>query len=206
MAGIHGPGRREKSRSRGLSRTILAAVVVLVALVAGGIAVAIHLGSTASVPRVPSVSIKVVNEQAIGVANPGPQASGGSATLLYAGSANLLFTPSSGGETVQPSQQWQADQVAGGGYVLIFTPDGLCLSADGSGTRATAELDQCQTVARQRWYHPYLGTDSNGRSYWQLRSAANGRCLAVGGAGTGVLQPCSRQMSWQQSITFWSAF
>ncbi len=205
MAGIHGPGRREKSRSRGVSRTILAAAAVLAVLVAGGTAVAMHMTSTASVQHVPALSSKVVNEQAVGVANPGQQASGASATLLYAGSGTLAFTPSSGGETVQPSQQWQADQMADGGYVLIFTPDGLCLSADDAGARASAELDQCQTVTRQRWYHPYLGTDSSGQSYWQLRSAVNGRCLAVSG-GTGVLQPCSRQMPWQQSITFWSAF
>jgi hypothetical protein len=153
--------------------------------------------------------------QAVGLANLGQQgqagAPGSSATLLFAGASGLIFTPSSGGQTVQPSQQWQADQMGGGGFVLLFTPDGLCLTAVGTGSQATAQLDPCDSGLDQRWDHPFQGTDEAGREYWQLRSVANRRCLGVGatqadGSSAAALQPCMAKRAWPQLIMFWSAY
>src|SRR5229473_3586855 len=95
--------------------------------------------------------------------------------------------------------------------VLVSTPGGQCLASTGTKRSATAVLARCDLGLSERWYHPYLGTDPAGRGYWQLRSAANGRCLTVGGTqadgGTGVaIQPCSSSMPWQQLITFLTAF
>jgi hypothetical protein len=161
------------------------------------------------------LSAKVTNEQPVGLANLGQQgqagAPGSSATLLFAGSSGLIFTPSSGGQTVQPSQQWQASQMGSGGFVLLYTPDGLCLTAVGTGSRATAELNPCDSRLDQRWDHPFQGTDQGGRDYWQLRSIANGRCLTVGsvqsdGSAAAAMQPCQANRPWPQLITFWSAY
>jgi Ricin-type beta-trefoil lectin domain-like len=197
----------------------VAAAVLLVAVAAGaGLFAFWHLrGRAVAQPRPAHLPSKVTSTQAIGLANPaqpGPvQAAGPGATLLYAGGAGLVFTPSSGGQTVQPSQQWQASQLGSGGqYVLLFTPDNLCLTAVGRGPRASAQLDRCVAGLDQRWYHPFQHTDRSGQDYWQLRSAATGRCLAVGaasdssGAAVAVLQPCSAGKPPQQLIMFWSAY
>ena len=137
--------------------------------------------------------------------------SGSSATLLAAGAGGLVFTPSSGGESVQPSQQWQADEMGSGGFVLLFAGSGRCLTAVGSGAQATVQLGRCDTAPNQRWYHPFQHTDSQGREYWQLRSASSGRCLGLSNASSGGsvvpgLQKCSAARPSAQLIMFWSAF
>jgi Ricin-type beta-trefoil lectin domain-like len=192
-------------------------VVVLAVLAGVAAATVLHSRSNnLAQGRQVKLPSKVTSTQAIGLANPGQtsqvQASSTPATLLYAGGAGLVFTPSSGGQSVQPSQQWQASQMGSSGqFVLLFSPNGLCLTAVGRGARASAQLDHCDTKIDQRWYHPFLGTDGSGRDYWQLRSAATGRCLAVGGAdASGVavaaLQRCSPAKPPAQLIMFWSAY
>ncbi|HUY52016.1 MAG TPA: RICIN domain-containing protein [Streptosporangiaceae bacterium] len=216
MGGKRGPGRRAKHKSRTAAALLTSATVVLAVLAGVGVVAFLHAGSRdVAQRRSAPLSTKVTSEQAVGLANLGQQgqagAAGSSATLLYAGAGGLVFTPSSGGETVEPSQQWQADEMGGGGFVLLFTPDGLCLTATGSGARATAQLDPCDSGPDQRWYHPFQGTDGVGRDYWRLRSAADGRCLAVaatqsGGSALAAMQPCSASKPWPQLIMFWSAF
>jgi hypothetical protein len=190
---------------------------MLLAVLAGVAAVTfLHSTGNLAQGRHMKLPSKVTSTQAIGLANPGQTsqvpASSTPPTLLYAGGAGLVFTPSSGGQSVQPSQQWQASQMGRSGqFVLLFSPNGLCLTAVGKGARASAQLDHCDTKIDQRWYHPFLGTDASGQDYWQLRSASTGRCLAVGGAdASGVavaaLQRCSPARPPAQLIMFWSAY
>lgn len=190
----------------GLAAAAAAVGVAAILVTSGGPPTALHPTPLAT---------NIIGTQAVGLANPGPAPKGGSPagamTLLSESQAGLTFTPSGGGGNVQPSQQWQADQMGGGAYILVFTPAGQCLATTGTKRSATAVLARCDLGLSERWYHPYLGSDPAGRDYWQLRSAASGRCLTVGGpqanGGTGVaMQPCSSSMPWQQLITFLTAF
>jgi hypothetical protein len=183
-----------------------AAIAVAVILLTGG-------GSPAASRPTP-LATNITSTQAVGLANPGLVLADGThagiGTLLAGSRGGLAFTSSTGGQTVRPSQQWQADEMGGGAYILVYTLDGRCLAAP-ARPGDPARLARCDLALNERWYHPYLGTDPAGRNYWQLRSAADRRCLAVGGSQSGggidvALQPCSRSMPWQQLIAFWSAF
>jgi hypothetical protein len=192
--------------SAGLAGGIAVAAVAAILLTTGG--------SPAASPT--PLATNVTSTQAVGLANPGlaqgDGAGAGIGTLLAESAAGLAFTSGTSGQAVLPSQQWQADQMGGGAYILVFTPDGLCLATASTGRSAAAVLlARCDLGRRERWYHPYLGTDQAGRNYWQLRSAADGRCLAVSGSQSGgriatAMQRCSRSMPGQQLIAFWSAF
>jgi hypothetical protein len=214
MTGPHRGARHHRSRSprawvfgsAGLAGGIAVAAVAVILLTNGG--------SPEASPT--PLATNVTGTQAVGLANPGlVQADGtvaGIGNLLAQSPAGPAFTSSTKGQTVLPSQQWQADEMGDGSYILIFTPNGRCLATPASSLSAAAVLlARCDFGRRQRWYHPYLGTDKAGRNYWQLRSAANGRCLAVGGSQAGgeidaAMQRCSRALPWQQLIAFWSAF
>lgn len=218
MAGNRGAGRRAKHRSRAAAVLVVAAVMLLAVLAGVGAVTFLHSrGSNVAQGRQLNLPSKITQTQAIGLANPGQnsqeQASSSPATLLYAGGSGLLFTPSTNGRSVEPSQQWQANQMGNGGqFVLLFSPDGLCLTAVGTGARASAQLDHCDSRLDQRWYHPFRHTDASGREYWQLRSASTGRCLAVGaaadssGAAVASMQRCSAAKPSAQLIMFWSAY
>jgi Ricin-type beta-trefoil lectin domain-like len=215
MAGTRGPGRRGKRRTRATAAVLITAVVVLAVLAAAGVLAITHLGSSnVAQGRHDQVSTKITSQQAVGLANlgaTGQAGAGKSATLLTGGAGGMIFTPSSGAESVQPSQQWQADEMGGGQFVLLFTSSGKCLAAVGSGGQAITELARCDSGLDQRWYHPFEGTDGMGRDYWQLRSASNGRCLAIGTTGSGgesvaEMQRCSAAKPWPQLVMFWSAF
>ncbi len=217
MAGIRGPGRRSKDKSRATAAILISATVVLAVLVAVGVVAFLHSRSTNTAqPGGLGLSDKITSEQSVGLANLGRTgqagSSGSSATLLYAGAGGLLFTASTGGgETVQSNQPWQADQMIGVGFVLLFSPNGRCLTAVGRGGQATAHLAPCDAGLDQRWYHPFQGTDSQGRDYWELRSASDGRCLGLGNASSGgsvvaELQKCAAGKPWPQLIMFWSAY
>jgi hypothetical protein len=217
MAGMRGPGRRSKDKSRATAAILITATAVLAVLVAVGVVAFLHSRSTnAAQPGRLGLSDKITSEQSVGLANLGRTGQAGSssssATLLYAGAGGVLFTPSTGGgETVQSNQQWQADQMSGVGFVLLFSPNGRCLTAVGRGGQATAQLAPCDAGLDQRWYHPFQGTDSQGRDYWELRSASDGRCLGLGNASSGgsvvaELQKCGAGKPWPQLIMFWSAY
>jgi hypothetical protein len=216
MAGIHGPGRRAKDRSQATAAVLISATIVLAGLAGVGVFAFLHSssGNSAQAGRV-RLSNKITNHQTVGLANLGRTgqagSSGSSSTLLAGGAAGLVFTPSSGGESVQSSQQWQADEMSSGGFVLLFAGSGQCLTVVGRGAQATPQLVRCDTARNQRWYHPFQGTDSQGRDYWQLRSASSGRCLGLSGASSGgsvvpELQKCSAAKPWTQLIMFWSVF
>ena len=216
MAGIHGPGRRGKDRSRATAAVLISATVVLAVLVGVGVVAFLHSRSSNTAQGGQAgLSNKITSQQTVGLANLGRSgqagSSGSSSTLLSSGAGGLVFTPSSGGESVQPSQQWQADEMGSGGYVLLFSGNGQCLTMVGSGAQATAQLGRCDTALNQRWYHPFEHTDSQGRDYWQLRSASSGLCLGLSNASSGgyvvpELQKCSAAKPWTQLVTFWSVF
>src|ERR1039457_6050155 len=165
MGGIRGPGRRSKDKSRATAAVLISATVAL------AVVAFLHSRNTnAGQPGRLRLSNKITSEQSVGLANLGRTGQAGSssssATLLYAAAGGLLFTRStSGGETVQPSQQWQADQMGRGGVALLFSPNGRCLTAVGSGGQATAQLAPCDAGLDQRCHHPFQGTDSQPRDY-----------------------------------------
>ena len=216
MAGMRGPGRRAKGRSQATAAVLISATIVLAVLAGVGVLAFLHgRGSHVAQRGQVRLSNKITGQQTVGLANLGRTgqagSSGSSSTLLSGGAGGLTFTPSSGGESVAPSQQWQADQMSSGGFVLLFSGSGQCLTAVGSGAQATAQLDRCNTALNQRWFHPFRETDAQGREYWQLRSASSGRCLGLSNASSGgsvlaELQKCSSAKPWDQLIMFWSAF
>jgi Ricin-type beta-trefoil lectin domain-like len=217
MAGIRGPGRRGKGRSRATAAVLISATAVLAVLVSVGVVAFLHSRGTSAAQRGQvRLSNKVTSQQSVGLANLGRTGQAGSpgssATLLSGGAGGLLFTPSSGGgEAVQPSQQWQADEMGDGGFVLLSSSTGQCLTAVGRGSQSTAQLAPCDTRLDQRWYHPFERTDAHGRDYWALRSASSGRCLGLGTASAGgtvvtEMQKCGPGRPWQQLVMFWSAF
>ena len=216
MAGMHGPGRRGKDTSRTTAAVLISATVVLAVLVGVGVVAFLHSRSNNTAQGGQArLSNKITSQQTVGLANLGRTgqagSSGSSSTLLSGGAGGLVFTPSSGGESVQPSQQWQADEMGSSGFVLLFSGSGGCLTVVGSGAQATAQLGRCHTALNQRWYHPFLHTDSQGRDYWQLRSASSGLCLGLSNASSGgsvlpELQKCSTAKPWTQLIMFWSVF
>jgi Ricin-type beta-trefoil lectin domain-like len=217
MGGIRGPGRRGKDRSRATAAVLISATVVLAVLVGVGVVAFLNSSNSNSPPGGQlKLSNKITSQSSVGLANLGRTGHAGSssssATLLFAGAGGLLFTPGDGGgETVPSSQQWQADEMGGGGFILLFSPTGRCLTAVGSGSRASAQLAPCDTGLDQRWYHPFEGTDSQGRDYWPLRSAFDGRCLGLGTASAGgsvvaELQKCGAGKPWAQLVMFWSAY
>src|ERR1700722_1937526 len=216
MAGIHGPGRRGKGSSRATAAVLISATVVLAVLVAVGVVAFLQPKSGTS-PQGGQVGLsnKITGHQTVGLANlrrtGQAGSSGSSSTLLSGGAGGLVFTPSSGGESVQSDQQWQADEMGSGGFVLLFSGSGRCLTVVGRGAQATAQLGRCDTALNQRWYHPFQHTDSQGRDYWQLRSASSGRCLGLSNASSGgsvlpELQKRSPAKPWTQLIMFWSVF
>src|ERR1039458_165673 len=102
MAGIRGPGRRGKDRSRATAAGLISATVVLAVLVAVGVVAFLHSRSAdAAQPGQLGLSNKITSQQSVGLANLGRSGQAGSpnssATLLVGGAGGLLFAPSSGG-------------------------------------------------------------------------------------------------------------
>jgi Ricin-type beta-trefoil lectin domain-like len=152
------------------------------------------------------LSTALSGQELVGLANPGPAADSPQRLLAPVRNDMAFFAGGSGG-TVLANQQWQANSMTDGTYVLVYVPQGKCLSA----ARGALTLKECNLRIDQRWSHPYLGKDTGGRDYWQLRSSAVGECLTVAGTQwtNGVaaqLQPCSSSLPWQQLVAFWSAY
>jgi Ricin-type beta-trefoil lectin domain-like len=213
MTGPQRGARHQRSRgprawvfgTAGLAAAVAAVVVAVILLNSGG---------SPAASRPTPLATNITSTQAVGLANPGLVLANGThagiGTLLAGSPGGLAFTSSTGGQTVQPSQQWQADEMGGGAYILLYTLDGRCLAAP-ANRGGPVLLARCDLGLNERWSHPYLGTDPAGRNYWQLRSAADGRCLTVGGSQSGggidvAMRPCSHSKPWQQLIAFWSTF
>ncbi len=187
----------------------------LAVLAAAGTAAVVFLtgGSPRQHPR--PLSTTLASQQLVGLAVPGPRI--GSPQRLLAPSAlfphAMSFIAGGRAATVLANEQWQADKMTDGSYVLVYVPDGTCLNAVGPVSRRAAELSlkTCDLRLAQRWSHPYLGKDLGGRDYWQLRSDASGLCLSAAGTRWAIgtpahLLPCGDSLAWQQLVEFWSAY
>jgi hypothetical protein len=187
-------------------------VVVVVLVVCGAIAAFVVRAAVGHGGQPKPLSTMMASQQPVGLAGAGPQASSPQLLLAPGAGGALAFLNGGASGAVQGNQQWQADHMTDGSYVLVYVPDGKCLGAPSSpGGTARPQLQSCDLQVGQRWSHPYLGKDPAGRDYWQLRSMAAGQCLAAAGGnwanGTAtVLQACSRSMPWQQLVAFWSAY
>jgi hypothetical protein len=190
--------------------TALVALAVMAAALTAGF---VLLGGGGAPKQQQPLSTTLAGQQLAGLADPGPAASAPQRLLAPAGSG-LSFAAGGGNGTVLASQQWQADQMTDGSYVLVYVPNGKCLdatAASGAAHAAQLAMATCDLGLSQRWRHPYQGKDPSGRDYWQLRSQAVGLCLTAGGTGwrDGIpaqLQPCGKSLGWQQLIEFWSAY
>lgn len=201
-------GRPPARRGMSGSRIGLIIAVLAVCVTAATFAVRAAVGHTGE-PK--PLSTMLASQQPVGLAGAGPQPNSPPLLLVPRGGV-LAFRGAATGNSVDPSEQWQADRMTDGSYVLVYTGDGQCLGAAASpGGAAKAHLQSCDLQADQRWSHPYLGKDADGRDYWQLRSMATGQCLAAAGGSWGsgtaaAMRPCGKSLPWQQLVTFWSAY
>jgi Ricin-type beta-trefoil lectin domain-like len=205
------PGQRSaRGRARG-SWALRLAGIGFVVLVAGGAVAADLLAGHRHAAKPPArLSTKVASVQTVSLLTPGPAGQAGSAgdpQFLLLSPDGLAFTAISPGHLPTGYPQWTADQMVGGSYVFIYISSGRCLAA-ASGPAAT--LQRCDLSGRQRWIREYRSTSPNGQGYWQLRNAADGRCLSVGNPAAAAhgarspaqLQRCARTPSWTQLIAF----
>jgi hypothetical protein len=167
------PGKRNaRSRVRGSWAARLTGTAVAVLLAGVGVAVYLIVGRAHNSAAV--LPTRVLGTQAIGLADSAPAQSAG------ASPATETLATARSGLSFQASRQvtanWTADQMAGGTYIFIYLPNGLCL---GSSRAAAVSLQRCNLQAGQRWIreHPVLG--ASGLDYWQLRNMAVDRCLTA---------------------------
>src|SRR5258707_14782084 len=98
MAGIRGPGRRGKGRSRTTAAVLISATVVLAVLVGVGVVAFLNSRSsnTAQGGQL-KLSNKITSQSSVGLANLGRTGQAGSssssATLLYARAGRAPFPP-----------------------------------------------------------------------------------------------------------------
>jgi hypothetical protein len=193
--------RTARARGSRAPRILGAGVAVLLA----GAGVAAYLLVARSHKDGAALPTRVLSTQAIRLVSQQPQAtgSGGQQTLLAA-RAGLAFTPAA-----QLGADWTADQMAGGTYVFIYLPSGLCLGSPMSVAASALTLATCNLQASQRWerVHPVVG--GTGLDYWQLRNLANRRCLTAEAASAASparfparLEPCQASPDWRQLIAF----
>src|ERR1700730_18179794 len=134
-----GPQRRisRHQRNRASRAWVFGTAGLAAAAAAVGVAaVLVTSGGNQSAGHPTPVTTNISGTPADGLANPGPAPAGGSpartVVLLSESQARLTFTLSGGGGNVQPSQQWQADQMGGGAPIPGFTPWWQCLASPGT--------------------------------------------------------------------------
>jgi hypothetical protein len=124
--------------------------------------------------------------------------------MFLASRSDLGFVPAG-----QVSADWTADQMAGGTYIFIYLPNGLCLA---SSRGSAVALARCNLGAAQRWVRQRL-VSLDGVDYWQLRNLSNGWCLTAA-TGSGAAQPgrstarlegCQASPGWIQLVAFMAA-
>jgi hypothetical protein len=120
---------------------------------------------------------RVIGTQAVSIVNTGPAGANPRPETLLASHSDLVFMAAESAVA-----QWTSDQMAGGTYIFIYLPDGLCLAARASPRVPSLALEQCNLQASQRWLRQLPNVGPDGLDYWQLRNLADGRCLAAGNA------------------------
>jgi hypothetical protein len=199
------PGKRNaRSRVRGSWAARLTGTAFAVLLAGAGVAAYLIVGGAHDDNSASVLPTRVLGTQAIGLADAAPAHSAGAspATETLLTSRSGLSFQASG----QVTADWTADQMAGGTYIFIYLPNGLCL---GPARANTVSLQRCDLLAGQRWIRerPVLG--ASGLDYWQLRNLAAGRCLtaqSVPASGTTESAPrlerCQASPSPSQLIAF----
>ncbi len=175
-------------------------------LAVAGVAAYLIVGGTSDKKDASVLPTRVLGTQAVSLVDPGPRAGANPApgTLRMSRSA-LVFVVN--GPSVA---QWTSDQMAGGTYILIYLPNGLCLASRDSPRASAVVLQRCNLQSNQRWLRQHLITGVNGLDYWQLRNLADNRCLAVGravspGEFAAQLEPCAAAPGWRQQVVFMTA-
>ncbi len=217
------PGQRGISarRSRGSWAVRIAGIALALFAAATVASVLVLTQGTARTkrhphPPSPPPPRNVVSALTVMLVNPGPPPRPDSRPvpeMLQDSAAGLAFT-ATGGAGQASGQEWTADQMGGGTYILIYVPDGRCLAAPASLTATTATLARCNLGLGQRWRHQFSGTGPAGRDDWQLRSAVDGLCLTAvppapgsqpGESGV-ALRGCSVPAGWRQIISFMTVY
>jgi len=153
---------------------------------------------------------------------PLPAAGAATAAVLAFGvtaaSADTTVIGSTGQSNTQAANSTQSGENGSGGggtYILIYAPDGRCLTAPALAGSTAATLARCNLSSSQRWRHQYLGKDPAGRDSWRLRNAADGRCLTAaqaplggqpGESGVGLSACKSSAVAWRQIVSFQTAY
>lgn len=200
------PGKRDaRSRTRGSWAARLTGIGLAILLAGVALAVYLVVGNHAS--RAPGLPTRVLGTQAVTLVNPGPPPPAGASAspqTFLASHSDLSFTAAG-----QAGADWTADQMAGGTYIFIYLPDGMCLTA---GRSSAVTLARCNLGASQRWVRQHL-VSSGGLDYWQLRSLSRGRCLTAAGGNAAItpaqsaarLDHCLASPDWSQLVAFMTA-
>src|SRR6266536_3501569 len=133
------PGQRGISarRSRGSWALRIAGTVLAIATAATVASVLVVTQGTARARRqsAPSLPRHVLSTVAIGLLNPGPPPRRDSRPVpgqLYLSATGLAFAPSGRPSQASAAGEWTAARMSGGTYILIYVPDGRCLTAPSS--------------------------------------------------------------------------
>ena len=216
MPGQRGTGvRRARGswavRIAGTAGVIVAAVTAASVLVFNQGTARARREAAAPLPR------NVINGQTVRIVTRGPPPRPDSRPVpekLYLSATGLAFTARGGAGQASPAEEWTANQMGGGTYILIYVPDRRCLTAPISPGTPAATLTRCNLGLSQRWRHQFVGKDAAGRDIWQLRSATDGLCLTAvnaplggqpGESGVG-LSACSSATTWRQVVSFRTAY
>jgi hypothetical protein len=171
-------------------------------LAVAGVAAYLIVGGTHDQKEAAVLPTRVIGTQAVDIVNTGAAATNPDPETLLASRSDLVFMAD-----VPSGARWTSDQMAGGTYIFIYLPDGLCLAARASPRAPSLALEQCNLQAGQRWLRQLPNVGSNGLDYWQLRNLDDGRCLAAGNAlgnkeSAAILQRCEASPGWQQQVAF----
>jgi hypothetical protein len=200
------PGKRNaRSRVRGSWAARLTGGAFAILLAGVGLAAYLIVGGAHADNSGDVLPTRVLATQAIGLVDAGPAQKAGASpapqTLLASG-ADLSFRA-----VGDVAADWTADQMAGGTYIFIYLPNGLCLGS--SGTKSVA-LQRCNLQADQRWIRQRSVVGASGLDYWQLRNLALNRCLTAASVphqtaateSAARLDACQAAPDWRQLIAF----
>jgi hypothetical protein len=204
------PGKRNaRSRVRGSWAARLTGISIAIVLAAVGLAAYLIVGGADAGNSASVLPTRVLSTQPIGLVASLASAGDSSAAVetLVAARPGVRFTVAA-----QAGANWTADQMAGGSYIFIYLPDGLCL---GASQPAAVGLQRCDDLqAGQRWIRQRPVIGSSGLDYWQLQNLSDGRCLTVasaaakgvGGGPAARLEHCQAAPGAHQLIAFLTTF
>jgi hypothetical protein len=172
-------------------------------LVAAGGALAYAIASPAHAARhLDTLPTKVAGVQTVGiVAQPG-----GKLRLLGRADSGLWWGAMPPADQPQGNPQWTADSMAGGTYVFIYVPDGLCLASVRLPHKSVLALRRCDLGPDQRWAPVGRTAQSAGHPATQYRDLASRQCLTAPGGGQATpaaLSPCASSAAGGQLVSFW---